>query len=222
MTGAESDGHARTRVMRVRRVRVLRGALAAAIAVLIASTAHTLAGGDAPPLWLAVAVAILAAPLCIALVGSRRSGARALPRLAAAVATAQIALHAAFAAVGDTAPRASAPGAPTVAAHHHTLDMSALLGSAPSSITAMDATMTAGHVCAAALTFLVLAWGEQLIAAIARGIRQLLRRRALSPHRPHLRPAPVAGRDAPVATRLLFLCAMRRGPPAGPALLLAA
>ena len=43
-------------------------------------------GGDAPPFWLTFAVIVLAAPICVALVGARPARVRGLPRLAAAVA----------------------------------------------------------------------------------------------------------------------------------------
>ncbi len=194
-----------------RRVRALRGTAAAAVAVLFASTAHTLSGGDAPPLWLILGVTILAAPLCIALVGRRRS----LARSGLAVAAAQLALHAAFAAVGAAAP-ADAPAAMPGSAlrgHEHVM---AMLGA-----TTMDpaaTTMTIGHGLAALVTFVVLAWSEAAAAAISRGIRHLLRRvpAHAAPH-PAATP-PVASAPAPVPAAVFLACVTRRGPPAHSAL----
>lgn len=199
-----------------RGLRALRGSAAAAIAVLIASTAHTLSGGDAPPFWLTFAVIVLAAPICVALVGARPARVRGLPRLAAAVIAAQLALHTAFASVGDGGPLASGRG--DSAGHHHTIDLGALV-----SVTSpAAATMTAGHAAAAVLTFVLLAWGERLVASIARGIRELLRRAV-----PYLPPRPVdllpaAARPAPHLRSFLVHCARRRGPPRPSALALTA
>ena len=180
-----------------RGIRALRGTAAAAIAVLVASTAHTLAGGVAPPAWLVVAVTILAAPLSVALVGRRRS----VLRLSAAVVTAQVALHAAFAAIGSAAP-ASMP-----AGHHH-------LALPPDvSVDPAATTMSVGHALAAIVTIVILAWGERMLAAIARGIRRLL---ALAPHRlPHPHEVPTSFLQTPRAIAAVALHSVsRRGPPA--------
>lgn len=188
-----------------RGLRALRGSAAAAIAVLIASTAHTLSGGDAPPFWLVIAVTILAAPVCVALVGSHTRRTHALPRLGLAVAVAQLALHTAFAAVGGQGPA----GART--AHHHSIDLGALVaGGEPA--TSVTTTMLAGHVVAALFTFVALAWGERLAAVIARGVRRLLSRTAPT-HRARSATVPPTGHRAPHLTSHLVHCARRRGPP---------
>lgn len=185
----------------LRRRRALRGAVAAAVAVLFASTAHTLSGGHAPPAWLVVSIVVLAAPLCVALIGRRRN----LPRLAAAIGAAQLVLHGAFAAIGDAAPA----GGPSHGAHHHAplaLDASAFADPAA-------ATMTSGHAIAAVATLLVLAWGERLMVAIARGIRRLLRLPvAPALPSPHV-PLPSAPTTAPHAAAVFLDCVSRRGPP---------
>lgn len=182
--------------MRARRRRVIRGSAAALIATVIASTAHTLSGGGAPPVWLLLAVTALASPIAVALIGSRPS----LPRLAATVALAQIMLHTAFAAVGTDAPA-------QLSGHAHGL---VPLGEAVAS----PATgMTAGHVAAAVVTTLLLATGERMLAALGRGIRRLLRlpaTRALALRAPG-RPAPVVRR---VHAALILTSVSRRGPPA--------
>lgn len=186
-----------------RQVRALRGAAAAAIAVLFASTAHTLSGGDAPPLWLIVGITILATPLCIALVGGRRS----VPRLAAAVAVAQVALHAAFAAVGTAAPSAAA-------GHHH--DVMLMSGPAVGPAGALDpaGAMMFGHAVAALVTLLVLAWGERTMAAIANGVRRVLRRTAEpTAVRPLSAPAPSPTLRDDIAAASFLTSVIRRGPP---------
>lgn len=183
--------------MTERGTRALRGTVAAAVAVLLASTAHTLSGGDAPPFWLVLAVTVLAAPLCVALVGRRRN----VTRTAASVVVAQVALHAAFAAVGSAAPTA------LHGAHHHTLVL------LDPTVDPAAATMTLGHAVAAVVTIVLLAWGERMLAAIARGIRRLLRLAPPSAPRTTVRPAtPVMPSRATPA-----VCAhsvSRRGPPA--------
>ncbi len=188
-----------------RGLRALRGSAAAAIAVLIASTAHTLSGGDAPPFWLTFAVTILAAPVCVALVGSHTRRTHALPRLGLAVAVAQLALHTAFAAVGGQGPAGARAG------HHHAIDLSALVTGGEPGAT-VTATMLAGHVVAALFTFVALAWGERLAAVIARGVRRLLSRTAPT-HRARSATVPPTGHRAPHLTSRLVHCARRRGPP---------
>lgn len=187
-----------------RAVRALRGSASATIAVLFAATAHTLSGGAAPPPWLVVAVAVLAAPLCTLLVGRRRR----LLGLAAAVTLAQFALHAAFAAVGDAVPLVGGP-------HHHPAGGVPALAPAAHTMTLME-TMTLGHALAAVVTTVVLAWGERVLAAIARGIRRLFARRA-APRatRPVGSVATLAPR--PMTTSVILLCLSVRGPPARPA-----
>lgn len=189
--------------MRGRRLRVLRGAAAAAIAVLFAATSHTLSGGTAPPVWLVVAVTLLAVPVCVGFVGRRPR----LPRLAVSVGAAQIGLHTAFAAVGGAAPVALRGG------HDHLLRPAAAMS--PLSGMPVDhaaATMTFGHVLAGFATLVVLAWGERLVGAIALGIRRLLRRALVAPRLGAVvRSLLLARLGGPAAA---FLdCATPRGPP---------
>lgn len=183
--------------MTSRRRRTVRGTAAAAVAVLLASVAHTLSGGEAPPLWLGATVMILAAPLCVTLVGRRRS----LSGLAAAVAAAQLVLHAAFAAVGTATPLSGIRG------HHH----------ATSALAAVDpgvTVMTLGHAVAAGVTFLALAWGERLLAAIALGIRRLLRVLPLFGCVTPFAPPAIARHAVNVIAASFLDCVTRRGPPA--------
>lgn len=188
-----------------RRTRALRGSAAAAVATTIAATAHTLSGGGAPPLWLLIAVTALAAPVSVALVGQRRS----IVRLGIAVLAAQAVLHVAFSAVGTSAPAGlSSPRG----AHDHAA--MALSAASTGTAAAMTATMAAGHVLAALATIVLLAFGERMLAAIARGIRHLL---------PRLPAADAPRPTAPLAAAHTLLAAIaaafltsvgRRGPPA--------
>ena len=182
------EAHARAS----RGARAVRGTVAAGTAVLIAGTAHTLSGGGAPPAWLMVGIAILAAPLCMLLVG-RRASRRGL---------------------------AAAPTAPTAggahdamaahAAHTHLLPF---LTNTASALDPAASLMTLGHAVAALITFAALAWGERLLAAVARGILRVLRpARAPRPARPASAPALFLPRHT--AAEALFLHSVtRRGPP---------
>ncbi|AUG31219.1 hypothetical protein IC744_06405 [Microbacterium hominis] len=184
-------------------MRALRGTAAAAIATTLASTGHTFGGGAAPSLWLLVAVTVLAAPLAVAMVGRRRS----LPRLAAAIATAQIALHTAFAVVGGAAPV-------TPAGHEHVMPGVAIGVATTHAGGHLTAAMLIGHLVAALVTIALVAYGERLLAMIARGVRRLLARAAVTAPGPRPR-AHAAPTDRRIALPLFLLSALRRrGPPA--------
>jgi len=185
-----------------RPVRALRGSGAAAIATVLASTGHTIGGGTAPALWLIVAVTLLAAPLAVALVGRRRN----LPRLAAAVAAAQIALHTAFAVVGDATPAASAHG-------HMSMVAPTMAGPLPA-VGHLSADMLAGHLVAALITIAAVAYGEQMVAMIARGIRRVLARVQQSAPAEHPVPPAFADDVRPDPSAPLLTALTRRGPPA--------
>lgn len=185
-----------------RRVRALRGSAAATVATTVASTGHTIGGGDAPPLWLLLAVAVLASPLAVALVGRRRS----LPRLAAAIAAAQVALHASFAAVGASVLE-------TAGGHVHM--STPTLGTGPvATMTHLSADMLGGHIAAALVTIAALAYGERLLLMIAHGIRRLLARtgEVVPGDRPCI--PRITHRTHTGATALFLSVLTRRGPPA--------
>lgn len=200
----EHSGEYASQRVRQRRLRALRGTGAALVAVLFAATAHTLAGGTPPPPWLVVAVTLLVAPACVALVGRRRS----IVRLGAAVSAAQLALHAAFAVVGGAAPTMGTGG------HVHALDLAALVPGAGAAVDPAAATMTFGHALAALATWFLLAWGERAAAAVVRGIRRLLARPVgRMPAAQHV--VDVTPVRASAALPAVFLsCVIRRGPPA--------
>jgi hypothetical protein len=187
------------RLADTRSVRVVRAGAASAVATLVAAVAHTFSGGEAPPAWLMLAVATLAWPVALVLVGRRPSALRT----AAAVAAAQALLHTAFAMVGTRAPDG-------FAAHvHHGAPI--VLG--PGGAIEVDAAMVVGHVIAAAVTTVLLCHGERMLRAIGRGIRSAL------PVTAHTVLAPVTvPRVAHVAAERAPLPALRsglsrRGPP---------
>lgn len=190
------EAHARAS----RGARAVRGTVAAGTAVLIAGTAHTLSGGGAPPAWLMVGIAILAAPLCMLLVGRRAS---------------RRGLAAAVAAVGSAAPTAPTAGGAhdAMAAHAAHTHLLPFLTNTASALDPAASLMTLGHAVAALVTFAALAWGERLLAAVARGILRVLRpARAPRPARPASAPALFLPRHT--AAEALFLHSVtRRGPP---------
>lgn len=202
------DGHADRTASRRRRA--LRGAAAAAVATIVAGTAHTLAGGGAPPWWLLLSLALLTSPAAVWLVGRRPS----VAGTAAAVVAAQLALHVAFAAVGTGDP-ASVPGAGHSAGHAISPAVMAELGRslASGSHLHLDAGMIAAHLIAAVATVLLLAHGERVVRAIARGIRRVLSR-ALPVVPPPVMPAYRQGAPLAPAAAVFLSVLSRRGPPA--------
>lgn len=179
-------------------MRAVRGCTAAAVAVVIAATAHTLSGGGAPPLWLLVAVTALAAPIAVALAGP----APALWRTGAVVAVSQALLHTAFAAIGSTAPLAAA---------RHDHGTVALI--VESGGVTVDAEMVAGHALAALVTTVLLAWGERMLRGLARGVSRRLR--LLTGHTATVPAAPPRAVPAtlPAVPRIQIASLSRRGPP---------
>ncbi|WP_345752436.1 hypothetical protein [Microbacterium rhizophilus] len=185
--------------MTTRQLRVLRGAVAAVVATLLAATSHTIAGGPAPaPLLVALMIALLT-PVAGGLIGPRPH----LPRLATAVIVSQAAFHAAFQLLGS-------PAGARIAEHHgHGATPLPLLAAAPES-----AGMYTGHAVAALLTVVLLWRGERIVRAIARGSLAVLRR-IDAPRTPlsAAMPAPQVLVARPVVARLLSPVS-RRGPPA--------
>lgn len=188
-----------TRPADTRAVRAVRAGAASAVATLVASSAHTLSGGEAPPVWLMAAVALLAWPAALLLVGRRPS----VIRTAAAVAVAQALLHTAFATVGSHAPEGF-----SAHAHH---GVSLVLG--PGGSIEADAPMVAGHALAAVITTALLCHGERMLRAIGGGIRSML------PVTAHAVLEPVTlPRLAPIEVSAVSLPTLRsglsrRGPP---------
>jgi hypothetical protein len=190
--------------MTPRQVRVVRGAAASVVAVLLAAVSHTYGGADAPAPLIVAAVAVLAWPLG-ALLAATRWG---IGGLAATAVLAQLLLHAMFAVT------AGAP--PAVDTHHsaaaHTMTMTMSGGSVPLALP--DAPMLTAHLIAALAAVLVLGYGERMLYAVLRWLVAAARRgarRLPAPNRPRLTdsraviaPGPLALRRAPLS---------RRGPP---------
>lgn len=187
--------------MTTRQLRALRGTAAAWVAAILASTAHTLAGGGAPPPLLTAAVALLAAPIAVALAGRRL----ALWRVALTVLASQALFHVAFALAGHVGPSEQALG------HTHGVVALSPIATAPTLV--VDPRMIAGHVVAALVTVAVLHRGERMLRALGRGILRLFRP-VLGAPAPRRRIVLVAttGRIA-VAASVLFSDLSRRGPP---------
>ncbi|MCU1438651.1 MAG: hypothetical protein JWP66_1738 [Naasia sp.] len=196
-----------------RTVRVVRGTLAAAVAVHTAAFFHV-AGGGVPPAPVAVALTLaFAVPLSIALAGPSRPGstprvAASAPRTALSVATSQALLHVLFTLGASGTP----PGG-----HVHaggSLALPVLAGVVPP--------MWQAHALAAGVTVAALLLGSRALDGLARCIRLAVRRilaRALAPA--PLPAARVRASSRPALTdRLAAVCDLRRrGPPAASALL---
>lgn len=191
--------------MTPRHARALRGTAAAAVATLVAATAHTLAGGGAPAPSLVAAVGVLAAPFGLAMAGRRLS----VWRIAVSVLASQVLFHLAFALTAGADPS-------TVHAHHvRVLVGGGRGGEGLAAVALPDAPMLVAHVLAAVATVAGLYGGERMLRALGRGIRSLLARvRIVAPPPPV--PALVAAERQrtirPARTVLSGLS--RRGPPA--------
>ncbi|MCP2031526.1 hypothetical protein L1277_001617 [Okibacterium sp. HSC-33S16] len=194
--------------MRARRIRVLRGLVAAAMATFFAAFSHAVSGADAPGLFALVAASVLAAVVCIVLASRSLSPVR----LAASVVASQLGYHLLFA----LAP--AAHGTVAFAPGHHA-QMVMMTTDVPTHVHASASPiMWLGHALAAAVTFAVLLRGEQLLAALVDtlllSVRVLFRLLRLAPLE---RPALPGADWLPVliARQRILLSAMRhRGPPA--------
>ncbi len=188
-----------------RRGRAVRGAAAAAVATTVAATAHTLSGGDAPPVWLLVAVTLLATPIAVLLTGRRPS----LWRTTSVVAVSQLLLHLAFATVGTAGPAGGRH------VHGAAVSLAGSGGDGAGAVGALasDPLMLAGHVAAAAVTVLLVSHGERALRAIAAGLRHVVERTVIAWHR----PAPLLRVIAlPLGTArgaVALTSVSRRGPP---------
>lgn len=193
--------------MRTRPLRALRGASAAAIAVLFAAVSHTIAGGTAPSLVLLLSIAALAWPLTTWLVRRRLRPAG----LAIAVLLAQSALHIAFAVTSGIG---SAPvGLHRITAlHQHSEIITGTAGTVAQVILPSPPMFTA-HAIAAVASFVLLFAGERMLRAIAAWALRLLDRAAV-PAGPvvSLRGASFSDEMAPLA-RIVRGAVRRRGPP---------
>ncbi|WP_424447412.1 hypothetical protein [Microbacterium arborescens] len=184
-----------------RRARVVRGTGSAAVATVLAATAHTISGGLAP-LWLIAVAILLAAPVAVWLAGRTPS-----PwRTGLAALASQGLFHTFFSIVG-----AADPARPVPHVHGH---LASLALSAPLEHThALTADMTVTHLLAAGVTVAALVAAERLIRIIHRGIRRFVRLLSpvARPRTPLLRPVSRGIRILPV--RRLRSSLSLRGPP---------
>ncbi|WP_243076837.1 hypothetical protein [Microbacterium sp. SS28] len=188
-----------------RQLRTLRGISAAGVATVVASTAHTLAGGGAPSAALVAVVILLAAPVAVALAGRTL----ALWRLALTVLASQLVFHVAFAlSAGAT----GAAGAAAAHAHHGAL----VLDSGPAAAWTLDPLMLLGHAVAAVVTIAALHRGERMLRSIVRGLLRLLAARwdVPRPDFPALLAPSVPG-ERGIRPPLFVTEVSRRGPPVG-------
>ncbi|MDE0547201.1 hypothetical protein [Microbacterium sp. C7(2022)] len=194
--------------MHARRLRALRGASAGTVATLLAATSHTIAGGGAPSPALVFALAVLSAPLSVALVGRTLS----VWRVALTVIASQTLFHGVFSltAAGVRGDDAAGISHLHSGAHHSlvTFDASSKAFVIP------DSAMLVSHLAAAVLTLLALYFGERMLRRIARGVRSVLARAEVGAalevvtRRPLSSPVVVA-----VAMATALSDVSRRGPP---------
>ncbi len=188
--------------MTPRQVRVVRGAVASVVAVLLAAVSHTYGGADAPAPLIVAAVALLAWPLG-ALLAATRWG---IGGLAAGAVLAQLLLHAMFAVTAGSTPVAEA--------HHSTASHPMAMTGMQVPLALPDAPMLTAHLIAALAAVLVLGYGERMLYAVLRWVLAAARRGAgrlpgargprLAASRAVVAPGPLALRRAPLS---------RRGPP---------
>jgi len=191
--------------MRTRQLRALRGASAAAIAVLLAAVSHTIGGGTEPSPAILIGVAAITWPVTTAFVGRRLRPVG----LAAAVIVAQAALHVVFAftpAVGVT------HTAPHAALHDHGQIFLDSAGAA-AQVVLPDAAMLTAHAVAAIASFVLLFSGERMLRSVAAWTLRLLRRAAVSAPPAFVMPRATFA-DAPAPSfRIVRGVVHRRGPP---------
>lgn len=193
--------------MRARRIRVLRGLVAAATATFLAALSHAVSGAEVPGLFALVAASVLAAGICIPLAGRSLS----TWRLSASVVLSQLGFHTLFA----LAPASS--GTVTSGGGHHA-DMMVLTADATAHVHASATpVMWLGHALAAAVTIAALSSGERVLLTLFDTLR-LTVRVIWSTLRvaPLGRPALASAEWLPVlaaAERVLLSVMRHRGPP---------
>ncbi|KDA04839.1 hypothetical protein DC31_04810 [Microbacterium sp. CH12i] len=188
--------------MTSRQLRLLRGATASSVATIIAAVSHTIGGGTPPHPLLVIALSVFLAPISTLLVG-RTPG---LAKLSTAVLVSQVVFHVLFVALGATL----TPGV-AVSGHQHVLTLPTVAATLPAA--SGDAAMAGAHFFAGILTVAMLWRGEQLLRAIARWVRAVLRVRM--PQLPADWPIPASLGE----TTHIFVSTIRvgdislRGPP---------
>lgn len=200
-----------------RRSRVAAASVVAIVAVVVAATAHALAGGGMATLPTLLVALVLGVPLGALIVGTRGSTAR----LAVGVAVDQAIFHAVFAFFGAESSSAGARaaahelhGAHDLSAHEHATALAHLAAPA-----ATAGGMLAAHLVAGLVAMAAVAYGraalESALGSLARAIV-----RAVSAPRLDIatdlpaRPAhPATERRVATRTRPQARAVTRRGPP---------
>jgi len=185
----------------------LRGAAAAGASTLVAALSHGWAGGALPAPLIVVALAALLVVPGMALMGVRPNPVR----IAVAVPALQVGFHLAFEALGRPVSSGLAVGHADHAGHAHGDAIALLVGGASGA--PLDAAMLAAHALAAVVTFLLLAFGERAVVAVARWARARLRRLVTAPAGSPVVPAIRASVRFALRSRLGGRLACPRGPP---------
>jgi hypothetical protein len=194
--------------------RLVRGAVAAAFATLVALFAHVIAGGQTPAAVGVVVPLLLSVAACTLLAGRRLS----IVRLSASVGIAQFLFHMLFVlGTGST----TAPSAPV--SHHIDPAVTASILDAEATVHShgVGVGMWVGHLLAAFVTIGVLYFAERLLltlAAIATRVNAWVRRLVESLTRPvppvfPLRDTVVASGSRVLHAGVRLGSATRRGPP---------
>jgi hypothetical protein len=134
----------------------MRGAALAGVATVLAATAHTIGGGEAPSVLFCAILFALATPLTTAFASARPS----LWRTTAAVGSSQALFHGAFGLLGDLG--LSAAGGRAAAHVHGTVS----LASTADAVMTAPADMTLAHAVAALVTITVVRRGERALRVI--------------------------------------------------------
>lgn len=144
--------------------KLIRGALAAVVAVGSAALAHAVAGHHGPH-WIVLVLALaVSVPVCVQLSGIRLSR----RRLTAAVATSQAFLHGLFAMMpASSAGSVDLVGDPHLHHQQHLVLDVGINAAAQAGDPHSGATMLATHTAAALLSYGLLRRGETLLYAIA-------------------------------------------------------
>jgi hypothetical protein len=188
--------------MTTRWTRVVRGLVAASVAVFVADFAHVAGGGDAPG-FAGIALALAFSTLvCIALAGRRL----ARWRVAASVILSQGAFHLLFQVLGTPSPSLPMRG----------MQMTPLVVTGGSDHAPDSVWMWAAHGVAAGLTIVALFWGESALGGLWASARLALTRALRVPlviaSTPHQLPV-VDAIAQPHIARFLITGLRHRGPP---------
>ncbi len=197
-------------VSRNRKPALLRGLVAASLAIFVALAAHVTSGGAMPgPLGILVPW-ILAVMVCTLLAGRRLSAVR----LSVSVTVSQLLFHTLFV-LGAITPST------TMGGHTHGMTMTLPAGTPIAEAVLADSSMWLGHAIAAVVTVVALHRGERTLVrlcALSRELGSCLRRRLIivffpAPPFSGLRRSRIAAEDERLPDDPLRTVVRRRGPP---------